>query len=217
MQNKKTLREKVYKYIRNELTHGNLRQEPFIDQNKICKHLNISRAPLRDALIQLEAERFIEILPRRGVRINQLTPKDVRDTYGVLASVESFVVASVFDKFKKRHIDRMEALNRELWEKLDAEEYETYYQLNNNFHDVFLKLSKNDLFRNIIYPLKQRLYDFPRMKYDREWELTNLEEHQRFVYSVKVGNLDAAVAVIRNEHWEFELQKDKIYKVYGFN
>ena len=216
MQNNNTLREKVYKYLRNELTLGNLRLESYIDQNKICEYLNISRAPLRDALIQLEVERFVQILPRRGVRINRLTSRDVRDTYGVLAAVESFVVATVFYKFKKRHIDQMEALNRELGEKLDTRDYETYYQLNLNFHDVFLKLSKNDLFRDIVSPLKQRLYDFPRMKYDREWELTNLEEHRRFVYSVKADNLDAAVAVIRNEHWDFDLQKDKIYKVYGF-
>lgn len=216
MKNNRTLRKKVYMYLRKELSNGNLNTGSYIDQNKICEHLKISRAPLRDALIQLETERFIQIFPRRGVRINRLTPKDVQDFYGVLAAVESYVVASVFDRFKKRHIDRMEALNHELREKLDVGEYETYYRLNLNFHDVFLKLSKNDLFRDIVYPIKQRLYDFPRMNYDREWELINLEEHQRFVYSIKAGNLDAAVAVIRNEHWEYNLQKDKIYKVYGF-
>jgi DNA-binding GntR family transcriptional regulator len=216
MRNNITLREKVYKYLRKELVAGNLRQESFIDQNKICEQLNISRAPLRDALIQLEAERFIQILPRRGVRICQLTVQDVQDTYDVLAAIESSVVATVFKKFKTRHIERMESLNQELHEKLAAKQYEEYYRLNLNFHDVFLNLSKNNLFKDIVYPLKQRLYDFPRMNYDREWELTNLDEHQRFLYSVKVGNLDAAVAVIRNEHWDFDLHKDKIYKVYGF-
>lgn len=217
MQNNVTLREKVYKYLRKELSTGKLRRESFIDQNKICQQLKVSRAPLRDALIQLEAERFIQILPRRGVRIRQLTARDVRETYGVLAAVESYVVATVFAKFNRRHIERMDALNHELREKLDTEQYDVYYQLNLNFHDVFLKLSKSNLIKDIVYPLKQRLYDFPKMVYDREWELTNLDEHQRFIYSVKAGNLDAAVAVIRNEHWDFDLHKERIYKTYGFN
>ena len=216
MHKTKTLREKVYHYLRQEMTYGNLRHESFIDQNKICEQLKISRAPLRDALIQLEAERFIEILPRRGVRIYKLTAKDVMDTYGVLAAIESFVVASIFNKFKARHIKRMEELNQGLYEKLESGEYEEYYRLNLEFHDVFLTLPKNNLFKDIVHPLKQRLYDFPRMNYDRKWELTNLQEHQRFVYSVKAGNLDAAVAVIRNEHWDFNLQKEIIFKVYGF-
>ena len=216
MKNNGTLREKVYKYLRHELVYGNLSDESLLDQNKICKQLKISRAPLRDALIQLEVERFVQILPRRGVRIKKLSPKDVMDSYGVLAAVESFVVATEFHKFKKLHIERMEALNRDLYETIDSKQFEDYYHLNLKFHDVFLSLSDNDLFKHIIYPLKQRLYDFPRMQYERDWELSNLAEHQRFIQSVKAGNRDAAVAVLRNEHWDFNLHKDKIFKVYGF-
>lgn len=216
MQNNGTLREKVYTYLRRELAHGDLKSEFFIDQNKICEHLKISRAPLRDALIQLEVERFVQILPRRGVRINKLSLKDVMNSYGLLASIESYVVASEFHKFKPQHIKRMEDCNQRLYEMLDSGHLEDYYQLNLKFHDVFLSLSDNTLVREVVYPLKQRLYDFPRMQYDREWELVNLAEHQRFIQSVKAGNRDAAVAVIRYEHWDFNLHKDKIIKIYGF-
>ncbi len=216
MEDNGTLREKVYAYLRRELAQGDLRSEVFIDQNKICEHLKISRAPLRDALIQLEAERFVQILPRRGVRINKLSQKDVMNSYGILAAVESYVVATEFHKFKPRHIKRMEDFNRNLYEMLDSNQLEEYYHLNLKFHDIFLSLTDNPLVGEIVYPLKQRLYDFPRMRYDREWELTNLAEHQRFIQSVKAGNRDAAVAVIRYEHWDFNLHKDKIIKIYGF-
>ena len=216
MRNNGTLREKVYKYLRKELSRGDLRDESFINQDKICKQLKISRAPLRDALIQLEAERFVEILPRRGVRIKKLSLKDVEDSYGILSAVESYVVASGFHKFKATHIKRMEELNRGLYEMLGSKQFEKYYNLNLKFHDVFLSLSENALVGDIVYPLKQRLYDFPRMQYDREWELINLAEHQRLIHSVKAGNRDAAVAVIRYEHWDFNLHKDNIIKVYGF-
>ena len=216
MQKNKTLREKVYKYLRRELVNMDSNSESYIDQNKICEHLKISRAPLRDALIQLESERFVQILPRRGVRINKLSLNDIRNSYGVIAAIESYVVATEFHKFKPKHIKRMEDLNRRLYEMLDSDQFEKYYQLNNKFHDVFLSLSDNTLVGEIVYPLKQRLYDFPLMNYDKEWELENLSEHQRFIQSVKAGNRDAAVAVIRYEHWDFNLHKDMIVKVYGF-
>ena len=54
------------------------------------------------------------------------------------------------------------------------------------------------------------------MQYDREWELIDLSEHQRLIFSIKAGNRDAAIAVIRYEHWDFNLHKDNIIKVYGF-
>ena len=216
MKNNGTLREKVYKHLRKELSRGDLRDESFINQDRICQQLKISRAPLRDALIQLEAERFVQILPRRGVRIKKLSLKDIEDSYGILSAVESYAVASGFNKFKSQHIKRMEALNQGLHEMLDSKQFEEYYHLNLKFHDVFLSLSENTLVGDIVYPLKQRLYDFPRMQYDREWELINLSEHQRLIYSIKAGNRDAAVAVIRYEHWDFNLHKDNIIKVYGF-
>ncbi len=216
MRNNGTLREKVYKHLRKELSRGDLRDESFINQDRICQQLKISRAPLRDALIQLEAERFVQILPRRGVRIKKLALKDIKDSYGILSAVESYVVASGFNKFKPQHIKRMEELNQGLYEMLDSKQFEEYYHLNLKFHDVFLSLSENTLVGDIVYPLKQRLYDFPRMQYNREWELINLAEHQRLIYSVKAGNRDAAVAVIRYEHWDFNLHKDNIIKVYGF-
>ena len=75
---------------------------------------------------------------------------------------------------------------------LDANLFREYYQLSLEFHDVFLSLSDNLLVGDIIYPLKQRLYAFPRMRYDRQWELINLNEHQRFIQSAK----SAAVSVM---------------------
>ena len=210
-----TLRSKVYKYLRREMGHGDLKNDPFIDQDKICDHLKISRAPLRDALIQLEAEGFVRIIPRQGVRIEVLTLKDVKNYYNIIAAIESYEVRSNFHKLKSRHIKRMEEINRNLYEMLDLSRYKKYYKLNLKFHDVFLSLSRNKLIGKTIYPLKQRLYDFPRMHYDKEWERINLSEHERFIQAVKAENMDAAVAVIRNEHWNFDLHKEKIIKIYG--
>lgn len=216
MRNNSTLREKVYKYLRHELIHGDIKSEFFLDQDKICAQLKISRMPLRDALIQLEVEGFVQILPRRGIQVKRLSLEDVRDYYGVLSAIESYAVASGFHKFKPKHIKRMEDLNQELQSMLYSNQFDVYYLLNLNFHNVFLSLSDNKLVENIVSPLKQRLYDFPRMQYNREWELINLSEHQRLIQSIKAGNRDAAVAVIRYEHWDFNLHKENIIRVYGF-
>lgn len=212
-----TLREKVYKYLRNELTNGDVRSEPFIDQDKICAQLKISRMPLRDALIQLEAEGFVQIIPRRGVQVKRLSFKDVRDYYGVLSAIESYAIASGFHKIKPKHIKSMEDINQELQSRLYSNQFDAYYRLNIDFHNIFLSLSDNKLVENIVSPLKQRLYDFPRMQYDIEWELVNLSEHKRFIQSIKAGNRDGAVAIIRYEHWNFSLHKENIIRVYGFN
>jgi len=86
MGNNGTLREKVYNYLREELAKGSLIPGSYIDQKAICENLEISRAPLRDALIQLETEQFIQILPRRGVLIKKLSLEDIKNSYEIIGS-----------------------------------------------------------------------------------------------------------------------------------
>lgn len=209
-----TLREKVYHYLREELAKGALIPGSFIDQREICDNLKISRAPLRDALIQLETEQFIEILPRRGVLIKKLTLADIKSSYEVIGSLESSIILSEFHKIKPSHIGKLEAINFRLKETLDGEQFDTYYELNLEFHGIFLSLSNNILLNHILLPLKQRLTDFPRMIYDRQWELVNLREHERFLDSIKAGNQNAAASIIKYEHWSFEHHQKNLIKIY---
>lgn len=209
-----TLREKVYNYLRGELARGSLLPGSFIDQKAICENLEISRAPLRDALIQLEAEKFIEILPRRGVLIKKLSLADIKNSYEIIGALESSVVLSEFHKFKPTHISTLEEINNRLKKTLDKEDFDAYYELNLKFHSIFLTFSANGLLDHILSPLKQRLYDFPRMKYDRDWELVNLSEHKRFIDSIKAGNREAAASVIKYEHWSFDHHKENLIKIY---
>jgi DNA-binding GntR family transcriptional regulator len=209
-----TLREKVCNYLREELARGSLVPGAYIDQNAICDSLDISRAPLRDALIQLEAEQFVEILPRRGVLIKKLTLQDIKNSYEIIGALESTVLLSDSKKIGPIEINKLAEINAQLNKLLENEHYDMYYELNLEFHDIFLGLSDNTLLNHILRPLKQRLYDFPRMKYDQQWELANLMEHERIIESMKAGNFQAAASIIKYEHWSFAHHRENLIKIY---
>jgi DNA-binding GntR family transcriptional regulator len=211
-----TLREKVYKYFREELSRGNLVPGSYVDQNEICEKFKISRAPLRDALIQLEAEQFVEIKPRHGVLIKKLSRQEVKDLYELLGTLEASVLLSEKSKIDGLYTSKMEIYNAKLHEALEDNKFNEYYELNWMFHDVYLSASKNKMIHKIIKPFRQRLYDFPRMKYDKEWESINLNEHQRLIESLKSRNYEGAASILKCEHWSFELHKKRIDKFYSF-
>ncbi len=209
-----SLREKVYRHLRQELAKGNLIPGSFINQNEICEKLNISRAPMRDALIQLETEQFVEILPRRGVLIRKLTAKDIKNSYEILSTLESALIFSEFDKLNAVHVEKLTEYNEQLKTMLEKGKFEAYFEIDLNFHNVFLNLSDNNPLKKMIILLMRRLYDFPQMKYDNQWERINYHEHRRLIYSVRVGNREAAVSIIKNELWSFTRHKEYLKKVY---
>ncbi len=173
MLNTKSLREQVYEYLRDEINNRKLLPGATININEISQQLGISKTPLRDAIIQLEIEGFVTILPRRGVTVKKLTLQEVKDSYQIVGALEGSVILNVFDRIGKSHISRMEKINAKQIKALDRKEYDRYYKLNLDFHNVFLDLSENKSLKNIVTPYKQRLYDFPRRGYIKEWELNN--------------------------------------------
>jgi DNA-binding GntR family transcriptional regulator len=217
MANQISLREQVYHFFWQEMQTGVLTPGAAINLNEISKKLKISKTPLRDALIQLETEGFVTILPRRGIIVNPLPLQAIKNYYEILGALESSTLMAVFDKIKDTHIELMEDLNAEQREAFNHEEYEHYYRLGIAFHDVFLNLSDNDILRKILMPIKRRLYDFPRRAYIEEWELINLDEHDRLITCIKKGNQPGAASIIKDEHWSFSFHQKYLRKFYSLN
>ena len=208
MLNLVSLRQQVYGFLREQLESGALASGDRICLNTLSAHLGVSKTPLRDALIRLETEGFVTILPRRGVEVRRLTLQDIRESYQIVGALEGDVVQTVFERLREpASIRRLEALNAEQHEAIHQAEFDRYYQLNLSFHDVFLDLSDNRALKQLIQPLKQRLYDFPRRRYLLEWELQHLDEHRRFIEHIRNGRRQEAVHVIRDVHWGFAHHK----------
>jgi len=215
--NLKPLREQLYEYFKNEMQSGKLLPGASINLNEISRELGISKTPLRDALIQLEAEGFVSILPRRGVQVRKLTLRDIRESYEIIGALEASVVMSVFDRFNDHHVSEMEKLNARQKEAIRADDFESYYRLNLKFHGIFLNLSDNEALNKIITPLKLRLYDFPRRTYVKEWEQQHLREHDQFIDYIRKSDKVGAADIIQHVHWSFAVHEKYFRQFYKLN
>lgn len=207
MFNTTSLREQVYLYLVNQIQAGELRPGSLIKLDVLSKQLEVSTTPLKEAIIKLECEGFVEILPRKGILVKKLTSQEIRDLYEILGNAESMIVRSVFDQLTKEHIIQMKKCNEELLKALNNKEFDKYYQLNLEFHDYFLSLSPNMTLRRYIAALKQRLYDFTRRSYLKAWELENIEEHSILINCIEDGDSEGAVKVLQDKHWGWAIHE----------
>lgn len=212
--NAKSLREQVYDILRQELQSGQLVPGSAINITEISQRLGVSKTPLRDALIQLEVEGFVTILPRRGVLVNKLSEDEIRSYYEVLGALESAVVLMHFKQIGRVELRKMDQLNHDMREAIERGDFGTYYDLNLNFHEVFLNLSDNAVLQRVILPMKRRLYDFPRRGYIAEWEIRNCDEHQAFLDAIRGGDAEGAARVLREVHWSYAFQEAYIRQFY---
>jgi len=210
-----SLREQVYEHLRESIEAGALEPGTFLDQNRISAELGISRTPLRDALLQLDLEGFVEVLPRRGVRVRRLTLDDIRHLYEIIGALEGAALLSSGGALDGAEITRLERLNRSMSSALDSADFDAYYALNVDFHGVFLSRSDNEELKRTVRVCRQRLYDFPRERaFVPEWERRSIEEHASLVDLVREGDLRAAADFLRDVHWSFAVQKAYLLRYY---
>jgi DNA-binding GntR family transcriptional regulator len=199
------LRTQVYEYLRQELKAENLKPGQYISMNQIMKQLNISRTPLRDALLQLQSERFVTFLPQRGIRINELTQKDIENLYEMLGALDSRILLAVFDRIGEREIEQMKQINKEMGEYLEEQYFMRYWNLNTAFHNVYLNLSSNTLILDHINIVCQRLFEFSK----KDWSLKRKQvihsEHETLIEIIEKGDAIAAADFMRDQHTILDL------------
>jgi len=210
-----SLREQVYRYFRDEMQAGHLAPGAAINLNTMSRELGVSKTPLRDALIQLETEGFVTILPRRGVMVRPLSLEEIRDCYGIIGALEASVVQDIFDAIDSDAVRRLKRFNEDQRNAFADGDYNMYYQRNLDFHQIFLALSPNTTLLKIIAPMKQRLYDFPRQIYVADWEMRNMDEHDQFVAMIESGDAGGAARLMREIHWSYSAQEPYILKFYA--
>jgi len=213
--NIKSLKEQVYEYLREQMRRGEIMPGSAIDMEETSKKLGVSKTPLRDALLQLEMEEFVTILPRRMVVVNSLTKDDVRNYYEIIGSLESMAMLKAFDRLQASDIEALQKLNAGMKDAIAANDFDLYYERNLAFHNTFLNLCGNDSLVKLVNNLKKRLYDFPRPKgFVKEWEESSILEHQALIDLLGKGRGQDAANHVRDVHWSFKVQEEFVGKYY---
>ena len=194
------LREQVYEYLRNELKQGNLKPGMFVSMNQVMKTLGISRTPLRDALLQLQIEGFVSFLPQRGIRINELSQQDIEDIYELIGALDSRALLTVFDKLGAPEIARMKKINEEMLTNISETHFSRYWQLNTEFHHVYLDFSSNLPLINQLNILRQRLFEFGKKDWNPRMREMNYAEHRGMLELIEKGDAVGAADFMRDVH-----------------
>jgi DNA-binding GntR family transcriptional regulator len=213
---RRSLKEQVYDHLRGEMQRGRLEAGSFLDMDGICGRLGVSKTPLREALLQLEMEDFVTILPRRGVRVNGLSLDEIRNDYEIIGALEAKALRSSFARLKPAEIKLLESLVQGMDKALRAGNFDLYYERNLRFHDVYLEACGNPALIKVVRTIKKRLYDFPRRsRFVKEWEQASIGEHRQLLRLIREGRREEAVRFIEDVHWSFRVQEPFIRKYYA--
>jgi DNA-binding GntR family transcriptional regulator len=157
-----SLKEHVYNYIAEKINQGSITPEERISEQLICEELNVSRTPVREALIQLAAEGYLESLPRRGFIVRRIDEKKARDLYKIIGALDGMAATLSMDYITEKEIFEMKNLIKSMDKALADGLLDVYYRLQIEFHNVYINVCDNE---DIIRLLNQLRKNFIKQTY----------------------------------------------------
>jgi DNA-binding GntR family transcriptional regulator len=137
----RALYEEVAELLRQRIFARELEPGSWIDELRISEALGISRTPLREALKVLAAEGLVTMKVRRGAYVTEVSEKDLRDVYHLLALLESDAARVVAQNASDAQLDQIQALHQEL--ENAATDRDRFFEINEAFHLLLLELADN--------------------------------------------------------------------------
>ena len=174
---RRTLAAQVQERIREAIFKQMLKPGERIDQNKLAEDLQVSMAPLREALKGLAAEGLVMIVPRRGAFVVAVSIKDMDELYFTRQLIEGEAIYQAVPHLTEADFADMQNMIADMRRATDADDVNTYIALNRQFHLCLYSALGNQHLLQVIRTLWERseLYRYRYMFMTRDTERIHRE------------------------------------------
>ena len=145
-----TLRSQVENFIRQGIVTGRFKAGQKLVERELCEMLNISRAPLREALRKLEAEKLIVNTPHRGPTVRAISLEEAREIYALRGLLESHAAHEFARLASDEEIKELKLAAEALRQGGEENSRERVIESKARFYEVLLGGAGNSLIREML-------------------------------------------------------------------
>ena len=149
----RALYEEVAELLRQRIFARELEPGSWIDEMRIAEALGISRTPLREALKVLAAEGLVTMKVRRGAYVTEVSEKDLRDVYHLLALLESDAARVVAARASAAQLAELKGQHEAL--EAAVHDRDRFFEINEAFHRQLLDMSDNKWRNQMVADLRK--------------------------------------------------------------
>ena len=213
-----SLADQVYTLLQRMIARGEFKPGERILEKKLAQALRISRTPVREALLRLEADGLVLCNSRRSYNVRVLTVADVKEIYDTVGMLEGAVVSAVASRITSEDLRLLREYNAEMEHAAASGNLQAFGQWNRKFHGVFLSKFENRTVREICDSVRRRLYAFPvRRSSLAEWLKKSVREHREIIRLAAAKDAQGLGTYFRDVHWSFEKNRRYIEDAFDRN
>lgn len=197
-----TAKDRALDYVKAQVLTGAFPGGELISEGDVATALGMSRTPVREAFLRMEAEGLLRLYPQRGALVVPVSPDEVRAVVEARLVLEQFAAGKVIARGPAACAAVFERLSGELQRQRDAAaaaDWREFLDSDRAFHAITLEESGNAILSGFYSSLRDRQMRMigESALRDPNRVMTILDEHRGIAEALRDGDLPRTLQAVR--------------------
>ncbi|OBF10522.1 GntR family transcriptional regulator [Mycobacterium sp. 852002-10029_SCH5224772] len=197
-----TAKDRALEYVKGRVLTGELPGGELISEGDVATALGMSRTPVREAFLRLEAEGLLRLYPQRGALVVPVSPDEVRSVMEARLVLEQFAAGKVIGRGAAVCAAVFERLSVQLARQRDAAaatDWRAFVEADRAFHAITLQESGNAILSGFYASLRDRQMRMigESALRDPDRVATIMVEHLGIAEALRDGDLPRALQAVQ--------------------
>lgn len=210
----------VYEILRDKIINLDFKPGQEIDVNSLAEELEVSRSPIRDALLRLEIDKLVDIFPQKGTRVSFLDKEIIMQERFLRTTMEIAVLKIFMENLKdesKREVyeTKLYSIIFQQRANLLDRNKKLFLQNDDELHRFFYTETGNQWLWNVVKSHTGNDHRIRILSYNAQQIADAVEnEHRQLVTAVHSGDVENAILIDKNHLSRLPKILDALEKIY---
>jgi DNA-binding GntR family transcriptional regulator len=195
----RTATERAYTHTKARILDGTYPTGELLTEGTVADAVGVSRTPVREAFLRLEAERLLHLFPKRGALVVPVSAQEVDDVMEVRQMIERFAIEKVIGRGRHAELGAAMRASVDRQEEL-LDSARRFTGADRDFHGLLVAATGNQVLIDLYRALRDRQLrmGISALKRDPERAAQILDEHRLLADALLTGDRDGALACIES-------------------
>ncbi|MFD7015833.1 GntR family transcriptional regulator [Streptomyces sp. NPDC059161] len=197
---RRLLRDVAYEALLSSIVSGEYAPGAKLSDGELAARLGLSRAPVRDALARLTAERLVVSKPQSYTRVAPLVAEEIRGALAVVRAMHTLAVREALPRLRESHLHDMRAANAAFVRAVEAGDIGSAISADDAFHAVPVSASGNRPLSDTVARYTPLLRRLEHQRFSSEAARASAARHEELITACEARDAERA-AKIAYEIW----------------
>ena len=189
--------ERAYEFLRRMAIEFDVKPGERLNEGEIARQLQMSRAPVREAMNRLVSEGLLTVVPNQGFSCRRLSASEILALYEVRGDLETAALAGIPAAALPPAIAGLRDLSLSIREEFETTALEILVDRDEEFHLRLAALAGNEARVGILKHINARIRFVRRINLGDPARVRSLDEHLQIVTALEAGDIPAASLLLR--------------------